>query len=406
MAYVLDSVVLENGERQVLINDDAGLPPLLPNLYFAQIHNQSYNTKTRRASTVVKLLNWAQDQKIDLLDRVKSGEGLEDFEQQALLIKMRYRATPTKDDLYVSADMFRDRCREILKFLSFLMRTFGNQRRERDKYIMRVQAWLYDLRDFLMSNHVRMPPYRREGFSHPERVAMLELIHPLNEKNPFQQRVRERNWLIINILFETGIRVGELLSLRCNAVVKELDIQFGMLHFLVVNQNVYLDEDPRSRPPEAKTTSRKLPISEKLAERIDQYIRNGRRFRGRAAQRAAAFLFLNSDKSPAPLSIGGLYKILSRIESVGNAAKPVFSKIQAHRFRYSMMEELLRVLKGGESDKGGKEAEENWKQVLRYMGGWSPTSNQHELYTAKQIIFSAHLALLKVHEHLMVKYDK
>lgn len=61
MAYVLDSVVLENGERQVLINDDAGLPPLLPNLYFAQIHNQSYNTKTRRASTVVKLLLCTQN---------------------------------------------------------------------------------------------------------------------------------------------------------------------------------------------------------------------------------------------------------------------------------------------------------------------------------------------------------
>jgi integrase len=229
---------------------------------------------------------------------------------------------------------------------------------------------------------------------------MLELIHPLNEDNPFQPRVRERNWLIINLLFETGIRVGELLSLRCNAVVKELDIQFGMLHFLVVNQNVYLNEDPRSRPPEAKTTSRKLPISEKLAERIDQYIRNGRRFRGRAAQRAAAFLFLNSDKSPAPLSIGGLYKILSRIESVGNAVKPVFSKIQAHRFRYSMMEELMGVLNGGKDD------EEKRKQVLRYMGGWSPTSDQYKLYAAKQIIFSAHLALLKVHEDLMVKYDK
>lgn len=134
--------------------------------------------------------------------------------------------------------------------------------------------------------------------------------------------------------------------------------------------------------------------------RIDNYIKTGRRYRGRNAQRAAAFLFLNSDNRPAPLSIGGFYKILSRIESVGNAGKRVFSHIQAQRFRYTTIEDLMRLLEVNQDN------EEECKKILRYMGGWSSTSDQYEHYAAKQIIFSAHLTLLKLHDELIVKFDR
>ena len=400
MTYTLGQIVLVNGERQVLINDEHDLPPVLPNLYFAQIINQAYSTMQRRARAVIQILNWARELKIDLFDRLRSGEGFTYAEQQSLVFNLRSRAEPNEDDPYVGADTYKDRCREVRKFFRFLARTYGDTRREKESYLIRVLSWIEDLFDFLSAHYVVMPPAKREGFSHTERQAMLELVHPSNENNPFHERVRERNWLIINLLFETGIRVGELLSLRCDAVVTEMDVSYGMLHFLVVNQNVYLNEDPRSVPPDAKTTSRKLPISEKLAMRIDHYIKTGRRYRGRNAQRAAAFLFLNSDNRPAPLSIGGFYKILSRIESVGNAHKTVFSHLQAHRFRYTTMEDLMRLL--GVS----KDNEEESKKIMRYMGGWSSTSDQYEHYAAKQIIFSAHLALLKLHDELIVKFDR
>ncbi|MFC4653942.1 hypothetical protein ACFO3I_02765 [Rheinheimera marina] len=395
MTYVVKHVELANGERQVLIDEIGYIPPVLPNLYFAGIYNQAYRTKCRRARNVVLLLNWASDHKIDLFDRIKSGEGLTYAEQASLATRLRYKLNPKEDDLYLSASTFMDRCREVKSFLHYLMNRFRDTRLDKDSYVAKVGFLINDLFDFLSGQKVNTLKVKREGFSHVERMAMMELVHPLSNTNPFQSRVRERNWLIINILYQTGIRTGELLSLRCNAVQSEFDIAFGMTYFLLVSHNVFLHEDPRTLPPDAKTNSRLIPISEGLAMQIDHYIKTGRKYRKREAQKAAPYLFLNSSKHPAPLSISGLGKMLNRIEKVGNTKKLVFSSIEAHRFRYSTFEDFARVLEMPiESEK--------FKKVMRYMGGWSKTSNQHELYADKEIRFLAHLALQKLHEEFKV----
>ena len=67
-------------------------------------------------------------------------------------------------------------------FFRFLARTYGDTRLEAEPYLIRVLSWIEDLFDFLAAHYVVIPPAKREGFSHTERQAMLELVHPLNEK--------------------------------------------------------------------------------------------------------------------------------------------------------------------------------------------------------------------------------
>jgi|TARA_Y100001937_G_C7115504_1_gene329950 integrase len=384
-------VPMPNGERYVIIDDSSGLPPVLPNMYLASIGNQACRTKLNRARYIALLLNWGNNFNIDPVERIKSAECFNMDEMNSMCHWVRRKIKASENDMYVCESTFKARCAEIMEFFNFLRRRFSEKRRDNRSYTEHVEQQLYDLYDTLTNHASRGYPKMRTGYSHAEVQALLSLVDPLNPNNPFQMRVRERNHLIITLFLETGIRLGELLSLRTDACFMENDIEFGMKYFLVVSQNVYLDEDPRAMPPDAKTTSRYLPISEGLAKQIDHYIMNGRRYRKREAQRAPAFLFLNSAKSPKPLSTSGLHKFMKRIERVGNLGKNTFSSIEPHRFRYTFIENLARAL-------NLKSESEEFKKIMRYVGGWSKTSDQYKLYANKEIVFKSHLALQKLNE--------
>lgn len=391
MTYFASIVPMPNGERHVIIDDSSGLPPVLPNMFLASISNQAYRTKLNRARHIALLLNWGKAFNIDPLDRIKSAECFDMDEMYSLCHWVRRKCKPTDNDMYVCNSTYKARCDEIINFFTYLTRRFCEKRRDKQSYTDQVTQQLHDLKDSLIKHSSRDFPKLRTGFTHSEIKALLRLIDPLNPANPFQKRVRERNYLIISVFMETGIRLGELLSLRTNACYMEHDIEFGMKYFLVVSQNVFLNEDPRQLPPDAKTTSRYLPISEGLTKQIEHYILNGRRYRKREAQKAPAFLFLNSAKIPQPLSISGIHKLMKRIERAGNKGKSTFSSMEPHRFRYTFIENLARVL-------NLKSNSEEFQKIMRYVGGWSKTSDQYQLYANKEIVFKSHLALQKLNE--------
>jgi integrase len=392
MTYFRKTLVLPHGERQVLICHTDDLPPVYPNLYFAGVFNQAFQTKRRRADSIVNLLNLTQKSGIDLFERFKSGEGLLYSEMESLGYHLHLSKKSSPETLkYVGQKTYEERCRDTLKFLKYLMRKFGDTRRDKKSYVDRVTSNLNDLSEVLSSNRSRDFKSLREGLSHTERKLILSLTNPSCPTNPFQLRVRERNSLIIQLLLQTGIRIGELLALRCDCCVSELDIEYGMQYFLRVDENLFLDEDPRSIPPEAKTQTRMIPISEGLATLVDHYIKNGRLYRGRESKKAPAFLFLNSNKKPQPLSYSSVISMLGRLESLGNGKRKVFDSIFPHRLRYTFFEDITRVLNKDPDT-------EDYKKIMRYVGGWSSISEQHRLYAMKQIRFSAHLSLQKLHE--------
>lgn len=392
MTYFLKTLVSENGERNVLICKAGDLPPIYPNLYFAGIFNQAFQTRRRRAQQLVYLLNWSDSAGINLEERIKSGEGLCYAEMTSLNYHLCIRSSKsTKITPYVSRASAAARYRESIKYLQFLVRRFADSRREPQEYMDKIRSNLSDLREVFDEHLWRDKKTLRMGLTDVERQHLLELIATGSPSNPFQQRVRQRNALIVHLLLQTGIRIGELLSLRCNCCMSEVDIEFGMRHFLRVDENLFLDEDPRSIPPALKTNSRMIPISEGLAMMIDEFIKSGRLYRGREAKKAPAFLFLSSDQKPKPLSYSALVKMFKRLENVGNADRKVFMELYPHRFRYTFFENVVRV-------SNAKPDSEEAKKVLRYLGGWSKTSEQHTLYAQKEIQFLSHMSLNKLHE--------
>lgn len=392
MTFYCKILVLPHGERHVLICNSDELPPIYPNTYLAAVFNQAFRTKLIRAKRVVNLLNWSVDLNIDLIERIKSGEGLLFGEMESLAYRLCLKNTKSTDTVeYVNQSNFLGRGRETVKFLTHLMRKFAETRRDEQSYKDKVTQNLCELQDVLASNRGRGVKSVREGLSHTERLHLLSLVAEDSPSNPFQLRVRQRNALIIRLLLQTGIRISELLALRSDCCKKEFDIEYGMQYFLKADENLYLDEDPRSIPPDAKTKTRIIPISEGLAEMIEQYIAVGRRYRGREARKAPAYLFLSSDKKPKPLSYSSVLYMFERLEIVGNSGRKVLSPIFPHRLRYTFFEDVVRV-----SNLDPKS--EEFKQVSRYLGGWSSTSEQYKHYAMKQIRYMAHLSLQKLHE--------
>lgn len=96
-----------------------------------------------------------------------------------------------------------------------------------------------------------------------EFMAAAREGHP---ENPFRSgSIRRRNELICRVLFETGIRLGELLSLRLD------NIQTGDKPTVTVRRTHDDTCDPRPYQPVAKTKERTIGISDELGAMIHRY---------------------------------------------------------------------------------------------------------------------------------------
>ncbi len=82
-----------------------------------------------------------------------------------------------------------------------------------------------------------------------------------DEYNPFERNCRKRNQLAILILYETGIRGGELLNLKISDFKRKQ-------RYLKISKRINDPEDPRVFQPLVKTVEREINISERLCMQI------------------------------------------------------------------------------------------------------------------------------------------
>jgi integrase len=152
-------------------------------------------------------------------------------------------------------------------------------------------------------------------------------------RNPFRNaEVRLRNAIIIGLFRHTGMRRGELLSLR----IDQLDL--GDEPKVWVRRNHDDRHDSRRYQPVAKTKERPLPLPEVLAKQIDRYIM---RVRAKIAPaRRHPYLLVSHHKGLSwgkPLSISALN---SQIFARMRAVDPDFVQIHPHAFRHHFNDEL------------------------------------------------------------------
>lgn len=206
------------------------------------------------------------------------------------------------------------------------------------------------------------------------------LIRPNAPENPFPKRLQLRNWLMIELLLETGMRRGELLKLYTT------DINQGSMHAYVSILDREQDAgDPRAEEPALKTNSRTIGISSDLYEIYERYIQYERRpiRGGKPMKMPFRYLFI-SDRG-RPLSLRALASVFDRLfQAIDQAHTGLLPTLSAHDFRHTFADRFLAYL----VETRGYELERAMDE-LRRICGWSATSAMPRRYAGRYLAESA-----------------
>lgn len=219
-------------------------------------------------------------------------------------------------------------------------------------------------------------------------LLQASLYKGLENKNYFgwTRNTALRNKLIIRLFYETGVRRGELLSLtieNCHTT----KLVHGERPYIQTMENVKYD-DPRTDVPHEKTESRIIPISNSLANLINEY----KVIRGapKAARRQPPFLILSSHAPYQPLSLSALTSIFETVKT----RLPGLDSFGPHRLRHTFFENLDRMMHRDGYDEIHK------RKIKNSIGGWRPASRQSENYEKLATLEQCIEALSNYHEEL------
>ncbi len=207
----------------------------------------------------------------------------------------------------------------------------------------------------------------RFGLSPAQQDLFLRVIHPDCEDNPFEKGMRIRNFAILTLLFEHGLRLAEPL------MIQTTDLKFGDREFVVPGRRNN-PNDPRKIIPSPKK-GRNLqhgggrylgltPASMKALETwMNEDRRDDRRFPG---ARKSPYVFIS--ERGLPLSVRRMHSIF---ETIRNAFPELGASFSPHILRHTFVEEYIR----SHPNFTPKE-----RQDLCYLLGWSQTSNMPDRY--------------------------
>lgn len=194
------------------------------------------------------------------------------------------------------------------------------------------------------------------------------------------ERVRSRNWAIVNTLVTTGIRQGELRQLKVD------DINFRDLT-IKIERRPDDPEDPRKIEPNAKTVDRIIPISQSLALILEDYLFSAGS--DAAAVHGSNFVFLTHGRRSTGNPIDS--KTVGRaIDALG--AYLDLPNLKPHSLRSAWIQNLTRwAIDNCISD-------DHLDRLANYLGGWSYLSKSASKYRGDQLTRLAYEAGISVEE--------
>jgi integrase len=229
------------------------------------------------------------------------------------------------------------------------------------------QAEIKKLERLFESEKLTTTPQRRlYGLDAAQQTELLRVVDPTCNENPFNSPIRLRNYLIVRLLLETGIRRGELCKLR----VEDVQTKGDATVYIEVVRRPDDKWDPRRFEPSVKTLGRRIPISTEVRSLIRDYLNRGR---GRVKH---PYLFTDP-ATGVPIGLEVENRISARIRKFSPSLNDV--RLTPHTLRRTFngnIWERSKLL--GWDD--GKTA-----RITNYLNGWKETSQQSAVYQRRQI---------------------
>lgn len=393
-------IVSADGERlKLLINGSSGVPLFYPNLYVtSQIRGGAKSVATIQSfiTSMKVLYSWCTAYSIDLEERWVRGEWLKVWEIDSLRdhCSLTLRGAGVKPTKVVNIKQAKGEVSQavdsptkyvrmtfIADYLKWLAEVMGTAKSDKQQKAD-VESMYKSIKAHRPKKKGRSDIAREDKGLDPALLQeVLEVSKPGHEKNPYQgYPLQIRNASIIALLHYLGIRRGELLNLRVD------DVNFVANEIRIVRR-ADSSLDQRVYQPLVKTEERILPISDKLAERLGEYVTKVRsKYPG---ARKHPYLFVTQKSGPyqgRPLSNSGFGKLMSTLQQVADE----FSEVHAHAFRHSWNYSFSKTLDSSSS----KVSTAKEEQMRSYLMGWKETSGTASIYNRRHIKEKAREAVL------------
>lgn len=375
-------VKLENGERITLPFVD-GIPVFYPTYYVSRrLRSKTTSTQSNQLRELRVLAYWEFDSGIDVALRLKNNLPLSDIEIQSLVDfsgysletvrKIHSGAKVLKSGYsYVNNEVKRFRLKTISAYIEFLY-TLVSTAPDRDQQARSLKS---KIKSYI--------PKRRNHLSKPEEKTLtdeqldilLEKLKPGHPENPYlDEAIQLRNLAMMHVLYETGIRKGELLGLY----VEDIDFHEGLVK---IRRRHHDPKDPRPDQPNQKTRERDIAIPKGLVDVLWVYVMEIRGRSKAAKKHPVLFVGHHGDDEGRPLSKSGCQYVFSQFVQ----AFPIMKGTHTHLLRHHMNYRLSGMLENVEGwDSMSPEERMRLDESIRAdLMGWSPGSDMQALYNRR-----------------------
>lgn len=391
--FQIKSFVMQSGERYcLLIDKTTGMPFFHPNLFVTtQVRNKSNSVAAMESalSGINVLQSFCDEHGISLTDRFLRREffslaeldAIRDFCQQdfgkrrteslenATSITSITSKGTHKPSRKTGLASEYTRLSHIAKYVEWLATILleGAVDRKTTLDITKMKKGFEARRP---SSKGRNQVSREKGLSQEQEVALLEVVRPGSERNPFEDEATQvRNQLLILLLLHLGIRSGELLNIK----VSDVDWSSNQI---VIARRADEKSDPRSRQPLVKTLDRRLPLKDTLVQAMHKYVIHFRRKVPGA--RKNDYLLVTHKSGPTqgqPMSRSTLIKVISMVAG----AESSLASLHAHELRHTWNNRFSEYMDAKVD--APKPEEQEWQRS--YLQGWRQDSGTAATYTKR-----------------------
>ena len=370
-AYHVKIARLNDGERFALLVDGrTGLPVPETTRYsavFRRSREGSVSTMVNELRAIAIAMNWVQHHGINLDQRV---EGVHLFTQEELLsLRDALRAhqhawESARCQLVVSSATHYQRCLYVRDFIAWRTERAIHRIHEPVQYRAANDRLAQFKRAFLTL--LPSPKQRsREGLSPEAQARFREIIRPHHPENPFQRAHRERNYALLLLYFDLGMRLAEAL------VLKGADLNLSPNQPTVtIHRRADDPSDRRSDPPLTKTAGRILPIGEELRKALETFVLDHRR-KYPGAKRTP-FVFVSRTGNPIARRT-----VVDMFLQIKRRCPDLPPDLSAHILRHSWNDRYSELA----DELGMSEADE--VKTRSYLQGWKETSGRAVTYTKR-----------------------
>jgi integrase len=383
MNYTMKTFITSDGERfsQLYEADEPGFPLFYPTAFIARSIRPSTTHETQKVylAAIKRICEWESSRNVDLAMSFHKRRFLSAAEIDDLTDYLRASKLSGKGSVISSAkyNTYVTYAAWYICWLAQEVITDSNTSDVRDAVQEQNTMLLRKKRRKTGSKAAREQRIVALKLPVKTRNRLLDLFEKPFEglRHPHNFGQRFRNIVMLRVLYETGMRFGELLSLKLKHLIESSGSDSA---YLDIERNHHDEFDTRLNQPVAKTQGRRLPISQSLEEQLMDYRDNWRADVPRVGFSDEDFIFIvhrGGRSQGQALPKTAFSTGLSNLKQLFDVLMPVHPHLLRHDWNYRFSKLADRECMPFEEE----------RTLREQLMGWVPGSAMSILYNNRYI---------------------